>query len=197
MTIRTLTLGALDTNCYLASDAAGHAVCIDPADDAPRILATASECGMRIEAIVLTHAHCDHFLAAEALRRETGAPLWISREDAAVLSDPRKNLLAYFFEKAACPAPADRTFDEGDRLSVGALCLIPYCTAGHTVGSYCIEVEGERTLFTGDTLFAFGGRGRTDFPTGDEEAIQKSLSRLQKEFKGYRAYAGHGPAFTI
>ena len=38
MEIRTLTLGELDTNCYIVISAAGNAAVIDPADEAQKIL---------------------------------------------------------------------------------------------------------------------------------------------------------------
>jgi len=49
-------------------------------------------------------------------------------------------------------------------------------TPGHTKGSFCILYKD--TLFSGDTLFDKGYRGRTDLPGGDYEEIQKSLKKL-------------------
>jgi hydroxyacylglutathione hydrolase len=49
-------------------------------------------------------------------------------------------------------------------------------TPGHTKGSFCILYKN--ILFSGDTLFDKGYRGRTDLPGGDYEEIQKSLKKL-------------------
>ncbi len=59
--VATLTLGPLDTNCYLLADAeSGEAEAIDPADDAPAILRLARREGWSIRHILLTHGHFDH-----------------------------------------------------------------------------------------------------------------------------------------
>lgn len=74
MTIRCLPLGALQANCYLLSDEEGATAVIDPGDEAGTILETVRAGELAVEAILLTHAHFDHILAADELRRETGAP---------------------------------------------------------------------------------------------------------------------------
>jgi glyoxylase-like metal-dependent hydrolase (beta-lactamase superfamily II) len=45
-------------------------------------------------------------------------------------------------------------------------------TPGHTPGCICLYTEG--VLFTGDTLFV-GSTGRTDFPGGSWEALERSI----------------------
>jgi glyoxylase-like metal-dependent hydrolase (beta-lactamase superfamily II) len=67
-------------------------------------------------------------------------------------------------------------------------------TPGHTCGSVCYIIGD--CIFTGDTLFE-GTIGRTDFPTGDNNALMLSLGKL-KELRGdYKIYAGHGLATTL
>ena len=64
-------------------------------------------------------------------------------------------------------------------------------TPGHTPGSVCILEKRNRILFSGDTIFPEGGRGRTDFKGGDEKAMAKSLEMLKKlDYK--MLCAGHG-----
>ena len=60
MRVRRLTLGPLDTNCWLVDDDAGGPVLvIDPADEA-RSHHRGDWRRRRCEAIVLTHGHFDH-----------------------------------------------------------------------------------------------------------------------------------------
>lgn len=65
-------------------------------------------------------------------------------------------------------------------------------TPGHTLGSCCYYFAEEGWLFSGDTLFA-GSVGRSDFPTGDAQALLKSLNhvvmRLPDEVIVYRDMA--------
>ena len=72
---------------------------------------------------------------------------------------------------------------------VGSFKIKTFVTKGHTDGSICVEVE--KTLFTGDTKFAWSC-GRTDLITGSEEDMQQSLELLDKKYKGWEIYPGHG-----
>ena len=51
-------------------------------------------------------------------------------------------------------------------------------TPGHTPGSICLFEKSKKIIFTGDTLFAEGIQGRTDFREGSQEAMDKSLAFL-------------------
>ncbi len=66
---------------------------------------------------------------------------------------------------------------EGSVIRFGGIRLDVLHTPGHTEGSVCLLAEGERLLFTGDTLFA-GGWGRTDLPGGSVDQMVDSLGRL-------------------
>lgn len=56
--------------------------------------------------------------------------------------------------------------------------LKPIQTPGHTPDSFCIFYED--ILFSGDTIFHNGNRGRTDLPGGNEKQIQNSIKKLNK-----------------
>ncbi len=81
MRVERLTLGALETNCWIVS-AGGEepVVVIDPADDAGAVLAAVGD--RAVTAVVLTHAHFDHLAAAGEVLETTGAPLMIHADDA-------------------------------------------------------------------------------------------------------------------
>ena len=70
-------------------------------------------------------------------------------------------------------------------------------TPGHTPGSICLYKAdagegGQGLLISGDTLFDYGGYGRTDMYGGDESEIQKSLVRLRRDVPaGTLVYPGH------
>ena len=70
-------------------------------------------------------------------------------------------------------------------------------TPGHTLGSCCYYFAEEGWLFSGDTLFA-GSVGRSDFPTGDAQALLKSLNHVVMRLPDeVIVYPGHGPSTTI
>ena len=193
MTIRCLPLGALQANCYLLSDEEGATAVIDPGDEAGTILETVRAGELAVEAILLTHAHFDHILAADELRRDTGAPVYVYETDAPALADPRRSLTV-LAKGGAGPLRADHLLKDGEELRVGRLAVSVLHTPGHTPGSCCF-LCGD-ALFSGDTLFA-GSIGRTDFPGGDDQAMAASLRMLAALEPGIRVFPGHGESTTL
>ena len=193
MTIRCLPLGALQANCYRLSDEEGATAVIDPGDEAGTILETVRAGELAVEAILLTHAHFDHILAADELRRETGAPVYVYETDAPALADPRRSLTV-LAKGGAGPLRADHLLKDGEELRVGRLAVSVLHTPGHTPGSCCF-LCGD-ALFSGDTLFA-GSIGRTDFPGGDDQAMAASLRMLAALEPGIRVFPGHGESTTL
>ena len=62
MKIIPLTLGELETNCYiLVDEETMEAAVIDPADNAALLQKTLDEAGLTLKYILLTHGHRDHF----------------------------------------------------------------------------------------------------------------------------------------
>jgi glyoxylase-like metal-dependent hydrolase (beta-lactamase superfamily II) len=67
---------------------------------------------------------------------------------------------------------------------------------GHTAGSLMFTVNDE-VLISGDVLFA-GSIGRTDQPTGSQEAMVRTLSTKVMPLGDHlRVLPGHGPDTTI
>lgn len=194
LTIRSFAVMPFDENCYVVSDDTGEGVVIDPGGMAKEILAYIREQKLAIKAVLDTHGHCDHIGANDAIRDETGAPLYIHKADAPMLSDMRLNLSAFMGFKALS-RPAEHLLSEGDKISFGQSELEVIHTPGHTVGGVCFVGDG--VVFTGDTLFA-GSIGRSDFPGGSEVElignIKKKLLALPDEMK---VYSGHGPSSEI
>jgi glyoxylase-like metal-dependent hydrolase (beta-lactamase superfamily II) len=111
-----------------------------------------------------------------------------------MLTDPERNLSAYFYEPFVSP-PADQFLNGGQILEVGGLKLEVLHTPGHTPGGCSFKVD--RSVFTGDALFA-GSIGRTDFPCGSERILLKAIrERLFTLPDETTIYPGHGPSSTI
>lgn len=192
MRVRRLTLGPLDTNCWLVDDGVGGPVLvIDPAEEASVILAELD--GAHVTAVVLTHGHFDHIGAARELCAVTGAPLLVHAADAPGLTSPAGTGGAMFGFDVTAPT-ADRTLVDGETVQAGEVVLEVIHTPGHTPGSICLLGGGH--LLSGDTLFA-GSIGRTDFPGGDMPAMRRSIARLASLPDGTRVHPGHGPESSI
>lgn len=134
-----------------------------------RYLAVAARDGLRIQYLIDTHTHADHFSATQQLSRRLAAPVAMHR---------------------LSPAPfVSLALDDGEMLAVGKLRLQVLHTPGHTRDSMCVRVEDR--LFTGDTLL-MGATGRTDLPSGDPEALYDSLfSRLRPLDPALKVHPAH------
>jgi glyoxylase-like metal-dependent hydrolase (beta-lactamase superfamily II) len=180
MLIKTLVVGQIDTNCYIVTDEATlSCAVIDPGDESNIILDYIEDNKLRVEAILLTHGHFDHRMAADTVSEETGAPVWVHRRDAVTDGYDR-------FKYSA--APSTRYYAEGDTVSVGSLTFTVLETPGHSPGSVTLRCED--VLFTGDTLFR-GSCGRTDLGGGNMQALLNSLSRLDGLDGNFEVYPGH------
>jgi len=184
MEVKTMPLGAYQTNCYLAwGDNADSCVVIDPGYTPEIILSEAKKQNKTIAAVLLTHGHFDHVGGVRELAERVGCPVYIHEQE---LSLPESF--------TAGPLYYTNTYGEGDVLELSNLSIRVLHTPGHTPGSVCLMAED--ILFSGDTLFQ-DSIGRTDFPGGSFGQMQKSLQRLKALPGDYRVLPGHGPATTL
>lgn len=183
MKIYTLPLGQLETNCYLVADEDGNTAVIDPAAAPERILQTARDSGLTIQAILLTHGHFDHVGAVAGLTQALRCPVWM-HESELTLPEYLTDGPLYYTDG----------YGEGDTVTAGKLNFSVLHTPGHTPGSVCLRCED--ALFSGDTLFA-GSCGRTDFSGGSGSEMCRSLRRLAQLPGDLAVYPGHGEATTL
>ena len=154
----------------LGEDAGGDGLVIDPADDADEIIALAKSKKIAIKTILNTHAHVDHIMGNEEMKRKTGAKIIIHEDDAPLLTQTPRSMLAMFGGR---PSPAaDQTVKDGEIIRIGEVSLKVLHTPGHSPGGMCLFGEG--VVFTGDTLFV-GGLGRTDLPGGSWQVMLQSI----------------------
>lgn len=196
MIVKQLTLGMVQTNCYVVGcPDTGEGVIIDPADEGDIIMEQVHAAGLTIKYVLLTHAHFDHILANETVVRATGAPLALHPLDLPLL---RANGGAAFFglEAPRSPEP-DMELTEGDTISFGNYTFEVLFTPGHTLGHVSFYEPNVGIIFDGDVLFA-GGIGRTDLPGGDYETLMHSIQeKLMTLPDDTTVCSGHGPVTTI
>ena len=186
MVIKTLPVGQLGTNCYIVTDEATRAcVIIDPGADSGAILSFVTSNALTVGAIFLTHAHFDHTMALTEVFNQTNAPVYVNENE---------NRTGGAREQARLASVSSlRNYTEGDEITVGSMVFTVLLTPGHTMGSVVLQCE--RSLFSGDTLFA-GSCGRTDLG-GDMDMMEASLRRLSALDGDYDVYPGHGDSSVL
>ena len=179
-----------------------EAVYIDPGDEVEELLAFIAANGLIVTHILLTHAHVDHVSGVARAKRETGAPIYLHRDDLFLYEDAVQHGMLFGL-RIDEPPPVDRFYD-GSAITFGDYTVTVHHTPGHCPGGMCLAVAPShpRTaapshLFVGDTLFA-GSIGRTDLPGGDYEALMRSITTVLFGFADESiVYSGHGPETTI
>jgi hydroxyacylglutathione hydrolase len=195
LTVAVEPVGPIQGNCYLLIDRTHQvSIVIDPGAREDVLAAMIDRRKLKPAAILLTHAHDDHLGAARELAAAYSCPILMHAGDEA---------MARTFG-----VTATRTLKGGEVEDFNGLTLKVLSLPGHSAGSvgYLYEPSsggGSDTeqipplLFSGDTVFAGGGVGRT-FAPGDDvrmfEAIQAEILPLPDET---RVFPGHGDATTL
>lgn len=185
------------TNCYLVYDENKEAILIDPADNPSLIISKIVNLNLKINYIVITHAHGDHIGALEELVNYTKAKVIINKNDYNMLIGEEENYCDILFVKQPNLNNEDiLAIDNNYILKVGNLDFEIINTKGHSSGSVCIYEKNSNVLFTGDTLFA-DCYGRCDLNSGSFRDMVETLRCLFSRFIDIIIYPGHGKSVKI
>jgi glyoxylase-like metal-dependent hydrolase (beta-lactamase superfamily II)/rhodanese-related sulfurtransferase len=149
MILKQFYLNCLAHASYLVGDESTHAAAVvDPQRDIDQYLAFASEHGLEIRHVFLTHFHADFIAGHLELRNRTGATVYLGA--------------------AAKAEYAFHALRDGDVVELGRVRLQALATPGHTPESISLLVfdlnrsgTEPHAVLTGDTLF-IGDVGRPD-----------------------------------
>ena len=138
--------------------------------------------------IILTHAHSDHFGAANEFRNLYGTKVALSAADAASIQE--KPFRAIGAVPTENPPVIDRTLEDGEIFSFGGKEIRCVLTPGHTLGtmSFFFNVtDGGKTYLAGQ----FGGAGvnaiklpymlRNELPLDMAHRMVASLDKIKDE----------------
>ena len=192
-----LPVGMLRCNCSVFGDEQSReALVVDPGDEIDSVLRMAAKHGLKITAIVITHAHIDHIGGAQTLKQATGAAVYMNLNDTEL-----QKMMPMQAGWLGVPTPDAVNIDvglkDGDSLLVGVTAVQVLDTPGHTPGSISLWMPLEGKLVAGDTLFR-DSIGRTDLPGGDGRQILRSIhAKLLPLPDETVVIPGHGENTTI
>jgi metallo-beta-lactamase class B len=195
-------VGTEDLATYLITDPTGHVVINSGlASTNEMILAGIRNLGFRIQdvRVILTNqAHYDHAEGMAELVRLSGAKVFATPPDAAILESGGKADPAGF--SGFAPVKVDRILKDGEEFRVGATALKVHYAYGHTPGSSSYEmkvrVDGqERTV-------VFANMGTVVMPLSNPK-YPSIVNDFRETFRRQRAmkpdiwFATHGSQFGL
>lgn len=162
-----------DNYAYLVIDpASAQAGIVDVAEAAP-VLEAAREQAVTITAILSTHHHFDH----------------VGGNDELLAQLPKGSVDVYGYADDAERIPGiTRPLDDGEQFELAGLTGRAMFIPAHTRGHLAYYFEADKSVFTGDTMFA-GGCGRLF--EGDAAQMKSSLEKLAALPDDTLVYCGH------
>ena len=198
--IEHFTFNSFQTNCFVVWDENKKCAIADPGCASDKEMAELrnfiADKGLEPVCILLTHCHFDHTYGVVALAGAYGIPVYAGKEEMFTVETTNPQICRVF------GLPLPEKFDmnlvsEGDIIEVGTLRFEALQTPGHSKGGLCWLERNEKTLLSGDTLFA-GAIGRSDHPGGDYNVLMKSIFEKLLMLEGdTRVLPGHGPSSDI
>ena len=196
MQILICPCGPIGANMYFAAaDDRSDVVVIDPSSS-ELALQILKEHGWTLSDILVTHRHFDHMLGVAGLKEATGATIRISEADAKGLTS---NLVSLSMMQhiSITPVEPDVLLHDGNTFEAAGLSFRVLATPGHTAGGITFVCDGERCVFSGDTLFR-ESFGRYDLPSGSLKDLSHSITEVLFALPDdYRVYPGHEEPTTI
>ena len=184
--IKRFVVGSLQTNCYfLYDDISNNLLIIDPGDDSDFLHQKIKDLNLKPQAIIATHGHFDHLLAASELKYAYKIPFLMNAKDAFLLKRYKEN-------KRLLPLIINKDLGHEKSLHFFGHELKVIKTPGHTPGSIALYLKENRALFVGDLCFEGGFLGRYDFNYSSKKILLKSLKKVLKFDANLIVYPGHG-----
>jgi len=195
---RILPVTPFEQNCSLIwCDSTGRAALVDPGGDVETLLEAVEQAGVRLDKLLLTHAHLDHVGGARQLALDLGLPIHGPEEGDAFWLDALPEQARMFGFPPSEAFRPDHWLHDGDSVELGDLRLRVIHCPGHTPGHVVFFEPESRHAFVGDVLFQ-GSIGRTDFPRGDHQALLHAIRHKLFPLGDDVAFVpGHGPMSTF
>ncbi|MNU18740.1 putative metallo-hydrolase [compost metagenome] len=198
--IQAFVFNFASENTYVLFNENKNAWIIDPGNmneqETKAIESFITENGLKIEKIILTHAHIDHVLGLQWAFDKYKVPVTMHQEDQEILDMLQASGARFGFQIPAVKVDTEY-INEGDELDFDGEKFKIYHVPGHSPGSVVYHNETQKFMISGDVLFE-GSIGRTDLYKGNYDqlidGIKTKLFVLDDETQ---VFSGHGNPTTI
>jgi hydroxyacylglutathione hydrolase len=200
MYIQALTFNAFSENTYLVWDDTREAVIIDPGcsnyEERQVLQQFVEEKQLNIKYLLNTHAHIDHILGNDFVKKTYGVELYLHPNDRPIYEAAQSRSVFWGFG-GYVHTEVDQWLAEGDVIRFGQSELHVILVPGHAPGHVAFVNEEERICLSGDVLFKMSV-GRTDFELCNHDHLMDSIRhRLFALPDDTVVFPGHGPTTTI
>jgi glyoxylase-like metal-dependent hydrolase (beta-lactamase superfamily II) len=188
-------------NTYLIWEEASHETAlIDPGCSDESEEAVLSEFisanELNLKYLINTHCHIDHIFGCKFIKEKYNPIFLIPEKDLPLLKNAAKQAEMFDIEIKTPPKP-DQYLSEYLFITLNQSEIKFLFTPGHTPGEFCIYLEKEKILISGDVLFK-EGIGRTDLWGGNYNTLINSINtKLLALPNDVKVYPGHGEETTI
>ena len=144
----------------------------------------------KIDAILLTHGHFDHFEALDSYLNKN-IPFYMHKDAYKKISSPVQNCSRFCNLEYIGILTNEKVYlidEETKSVKIKNIDIKVMNTFGHTNCSLTYIIDN--LMFTGDFLFK-RSIGRTDLPTGNEVMMRLSLNKIKTLKDNYDIYSGH------
>ena len=192
--------GTYSVQYVVADRGTGQCAIIDPVldfdhrsgmvstENADRILGFVRAKGLKVQWLLDTHPHADHFSAANYLREKTGAPTAIGSRVTEIQKIWKD--LCGLEDLATDGSQWDKLFAADEVFAIGSMEARTIFSPGHTLASMSYLIGD--AAFIHDTLFMpDSGTARADFPGGSSRALWQSIATLLSLPDETRLFTGH------
>lgn len=197
MKIEKIVSEIAQENAYILSNSA-FSLLIDPGSQPEKIIKKLKEINKPLAAVLLTHAHFDHIMGLDVIKKDyPQALVFLHENEKEWLSHPELNASALMLHPITCETKVDEYYVCDAPYNFSGMAFTVRHTPGHSTGGISLVFEEEKLVFSGDALFS-GSIGRTDLPSGNLsqllQSIKQGLFSLPDDFT---VYPGHGLTTTI
>ncbi len=200
ISVEVLTFNMFSENTYILYDETKECVIIDPGcseyEERMTLKSLIDGRGLIVKYLLNTHAHIDHVLGNDFVKKTYDVKYHLHKKDLPVLQSCTERATFYGFP-GYVGAEVDVFIEEGDIIKFGNSELEILFVPGHAPGHVAFINKVNKLCVSGDVLFK-RSVGRTDFPYCNHSDLISSIKdKLFKLDDDMVVLPGHGPFTTV